>query len=174
MTPTQNTLPIRKIQSAKLPNLLAKLISIPPNFIKSSVFTKTLNYILAPAIRNGDLEFLNHRVVIIKIEDAFLEFKMTLLNRKLVNASKWQPHDLMLAGNSYDFLLLASQKEDADTLFFERRLKMEGDTELSLEIKNFLDALEPSSMNLNKPIELGIQFSLNTFEKLFADNQKTV
>jgi hypothetical protein len=30
-----------------------------------------------------------------------------------------------------------------DTLFFNRRLKLRGNTKLGLELKNFLDALEP-------------------------------
>jgi predicted lipid carrier protein YhbT len=34
------------------------------------------------------------------------------------------------------------RKEDPDTLFFSRRLLMEGDTELGLLVKNTLDALE--------------------------------
>ncbi|MEW8013567.1 MAG: SCP2 sterol-binding domain-containing protein [Candidatus Sedimenticola endophacoides] len=45
-------------------------------------------------------------------------------------------------GTLYDFLLLATRREDADTLFFNRRLRLGGDTELGLYVKNFLDALE--------------------------------
>jgi predicted lipid carrier protein YhbT len=37
---------------------------------------------------------------------------------------------------------LAKRQEDPDTLFFNRRLSMEGDTELGLIVKNALDALE--------------------------------
>ena len=35
----------------------------------------------------------------------------------------------------------ALRREDPDTLFFTRRLVLEGDTALGLEIKNALDAL---------------------------------
>jgi predicted lipid carrier protein YhbT len=38
--------------------------------------------------------------------------------------------------------------EDADTLFFRRRLKMEGDTELGVAVKYWLDASErPAWLN---------------------------
>ena len=37
----------------------------------------------------------------------------------------------------------AEGAEDADTLFFERRLVMEGDTEFGLLLKNTLDAIGP-------------------------------
>ena len=39
-------------------------------------------------------------------------------------------------------MLLAQRKQDPDTLFFSRRLSMQGDTELGLVVKNALDALE--------------------------------
>jgi predicted lipid carrier protein YhbT len=35
---------------------------------------------------------------------------------------------------------------DADTLFFDRRLSIEGDTELGLLLKNTLDALDLKSV----------------------------
>ena len=50
--------------------------------------------------------------------------------------------DLTIAASAHDFLLLAKRREDPDTLFFCRRLLMEGDTELGLLIKNALDAID--------------------------------
>ncbi len=38
--------------------------------------------------------------------------------------------------------LLSLRRVDADTLFFSRRLTMEGDTELGLGLKNALDAID--------------------------------
>lgn len=40
------------------------------------------------------------------------------------------------------FLQLAARQEDPDTLFFNRTLSIEGDTELGLIVKNMLDAME--------------------------------
>ncbi|MEF1307042.1 SCP2 sterol-binding domain-containing protein, partial [Vibrio owensii] len=34
------------------------------------------------------------------------------------------------------------RKEDPDTLFFQRRLSIEGDTELGLEVKNLMDSVD--------------------------------
>jgi predicted lipid carrier protein YhbT len=39
-------------------------------------------------------------------------------------------------------LLLLAGQVDADTLFFQRRLAIAGDTELGLVVKNWLDAQE--------------------------------
>ena len=40
------------------------------------------------------------------------------------------------------FLQLVARQEDPDTLFFNRELSIEGDTELGLIVKNMLDAVE--------------------------------
>lgn len=42
---------------------------------------------------------------------------------------------MTISGNWREFLLLASRQEDPDTLFFRRRLQIDGDTELGLAVK---------------------------------------
>jgi predicted lipid carrier protein YhbT len=49
--------------------------------------------------------------------------------------------DVTLRASLADFAALALRREDPDTLFFTRRLVLEGDTALGLEIRNALDAL---------------------------------
>jgi predicted lipid carrier protein YhbT len=51
----------------------------------------------------------------------------------------------------YDLGRLAARKEDPDTLFFSRRLVMEGDTELGLLIKNTLDAIDGTLFDRLRP-----------------------
>ncbi len=48
--------------------------------------------------------------------------------------------DLELGAKLADFLALMRAQTDADTLFFQRRLRIAGDTELGLIVKNWLDA----------------------------------
>ena len=50
--------------------------------------------------------------------------------------------DLTLSADVVDYLRLTLGMEDADTLFFRRSLTVEGDTELGLEVKYWLDAAE--------------------------------
>ena len=50
--------------------------------------------------------------------------------------------DLTFAAKLSAFLQLALRQEDPDTLFFNRELSIEGDTELGLIVKNMLDAVE--------------------------------
>ncbi|MGA3771630.1 ubiquinone anaerobic biosynthesis accessory factor UbiT [Ralstonia solanacearum] len=55
--------------------------------------------------------------------------------------SDGQP-ELELTASVADFVALIRGAADADTLFFQRRLKISGDTELGLIVKNWLDAAE--------------------------------
>ena len=46
--------------------------------------------------------------------------------------------------------MMVERQEDPDTLFFSRRLSMEGDTELGLLVKNTLDAIELPILDLEQ------------------------
>jgi len=50
------------------------------------------------------------------------------------------PAQLELGATMADLLSLMRADTDADTLFFQRRLRISGDTELGLIVKNWLDA----------------------------------
>ena len=69
-----------------------------------------------------------------------------------VNSNRFKPlpHnaviDLSIKAIALDFALLASDTEDADRLYFGRRVVAEGDTELALLIKNTLDAMPAPKM----------------------------
>jgi predicted lipid carrier protein YhbT len=50
---------------------------------------------------------------------------------------------LRIAADAPTYWRLLRGEDDADRLFFERALVMEGDTEMGLVLKNTLDALGP-------------------------------
>jgi len=50
--------------------------------------------------------------------------------------------DVTFTANAVDLMRMATRRADPDTLFFERRLAIEGDTETGLRLKNLLDAVE--------------------------------
>lgn len=49
--------------------------------------------------------------------------------------------DVTIRAGLRDYLALALRREDPDSLFFARRLVIEGDTALGLIVKNALDSL---------------------------------
>ncbi len=130
----------------KLPRLLTLPMSFIPTMISSTALVTVLNRLFTEALREGELDFLRQRVLLIRVQDARLSFYVTLIGHKLVACHHRQAHDLLIEGNTYDFLLLATRREDPDTLFFNRRLRLGGNTELGLYLKNFLDALEPEEL----------------------------
>jgi predicted lipid carrier protein YhbT len=71
--------------------------------------------------------------------------------------------DLHLSANLAAFLQLLARQEDPDTLFFHRRLLIEGDTELGLAVKNMLDAIDWSVLaRLPLPRPLRPRFGATT------------
>jgi len=125
-----------------MPAPLAFPLGLIPRRLHNALLVQTLNHLFAPELAEGELDFLQDRVMRIEVTDARLVYHITLRQNRLRVAPAGQADDLSISGCVYDFLLLATRREDADTLFFNRRLKLGGNTELGLYVKNFLDALE--------------------------------
>jgi predicted lipid carrier protein YhbT len=53
-----------------------------------------------------------------------------------------EPAHVVVSGSFLDLWRLASRREDADTLFFERRLCIEGETETGVLLRNALEAVD--------------------------------
>jgi predicted lipid carrier protein YhbT len=86
----------------------------------------------------------------IRITDAQITFDFEWRNGGFAACRNNAEADLSIAASAHDFLLLARREEDPDTLFFSRRLAMEGDTELGLWVKNTLDAIDLSVFDLTR------------------------
>lgn len=125
-----------------LPTPFALPLGLIPSAAHSAVMAKILNRFFAPELTDGELDFLDGRVMLIRVGDARINIRLTLSNGKLKSVESSRAEDLSIEGSVYDFLLLATRREDADTLFFNRRLRLGGSTELGLYVKNFLDGLE--------------------------------
>ena len=143
-----------------LPRLLSRPLHLLPAIAWRGGLTRLLNTLFATPIREGELDFLHGRQVGIHIADAPLSFLLTLKLGRLVVLTGRRATDLQIGGSVYAFMLLASRQEDADTLFFHRQLRIEGDTELGLQVKNFLDGHDLSAVPLHGLIETGLRRGL--------------
>jgi len=128
------------------------LLSVPSLIIAEQF----LNCLLADSIQAGDLDFLISRRVRIRITNLCFEFDIGFSGQRITLDRSLADADLYISGGSYEYLLLAGRSEDADTLFFQRRLQTEGDTELGLEVKNFLDGRDLSGRPLQQFVETGL------------------
>ncbi|MCU0842809.1 MAG: SCP2 sterol-binding domain-containing protein [Thiobacillaceae bacterium] len=63
--------------------------------------------------------------------------------------------DVTFTATAADFARLALRLEDPDTLFFNRRLVIEGDTDLGLMVKNLLDTVELEAVARAMPLASG-------------------
>jgi O2-independent ubiquinone biosynthesis accessory factor UbiT len=128
------------------PRLLTTLsapLRLLPTLAHSQALALTLNQVMKEAIAAGDLDFLKGRTVGIEISDLGIRYRLGFGSGRIRGFGEGAPADAAISGGLHEFMLLAARREDADTLFFQRRLRMAGDTELGLYLKNFLDAFEP-------------------------------
>lgn len=84
---------------------------------------------------------LHGRIFEITVKDLGLSMRFTCQGSHLQPSWRGEPQ-LKLAASLSDFMRMAAGDIDADTLFFQRRLSIEGDTELGLVVKNWLDSVE--------------------------------
>ncbi len=139
MTTTDSSQPKK---TPTLPRPLALPLSLIPPLVHSTALTGVLNRLFAPELADGEMDFLDGRISLIRVRDARISYYITLKDGKLKAAPARCTHDVSIEGDIYDFMQMATRQEDPDTLFFNRRLRLGGDTELGLYIKNFLDSLE--------------------------------
>jgi len=163
----QSTFKIIPLETLPL-KLRARMITIMPKILRPSLrlipfkaqkalLLPALTSVFGEAITEGDFEFLQGKWLKIVITDLAITWWLSFDENKLVMASSDEMatnninEDVSFSATGDDLILIAGRKQDPDTLFFQRRLKIEGDTELGLEVKNLIDAIDieqlPSSIH---------------------------
>ncbi|WP_246048647.1 ubiquinone anaerobic biosynthesis accessory factor UbiT [Arenimonas terrae] len=116
----------------------ALLRRLPPSW-QARVLEAAVARLLAQPLGAGQLDFMQGRRLGIEVPDLGLCWVLVLDGSRLRATDA--PAEATVRGSATDLLLLASRLEDADTLFFQRRLELTGDTELGLTARNLLDRL---------------------------------
>ena len=132
----------------KFPKPLGAALSLLPAYPHSLLFSQGLNLALGRIIKPELLEPLHGKLIRIRVTDAGLSFFFTINASGFVANKAGRTPDLSISATAYDFLMLGMRKEDPDTLFFSRRLVVEGDTELGLIAKNTLDTVELPKLDI--------------------------
>lgn len=125
-----------------IPKPVGKLLSLLPAYPGSLLFVTALNLALLKNLPADVRASLAGKKLRITISDAQLSFDFQWMDKSFAACRNMGLADLTISASAHDFLLLAQRLEDPDTLFFSRRLSMEGDTELGLLVKNTIDAIE--------------------------------
>jgi predicted lipid carrier protein YhbT len=121
---------------------LGRPLAFVPHPLQREAVALALRSALAGPLAEGDVEFLEGRTVAIEITDLRWRWPISVLGRRLEVLDRDTEADVCIRGRSPAFLDMAARTHDPDTLFFDRRLVIEGDTELGLAVKNFLDGVD--------------------------------
>jgi O2-independent ubiquinone biosynthesis accessory factor UbiT len=123
--------PIVRIIASRLP-------AYPPSVACAFVLS-----LVAPRLVGRDaLAMLDGKAFRIVVRDAGAGVAFRVRSLRCEPLGGDRAVDVTFTACAADFLLLATRRADPDTLFFERRLLIEGDTETGLLLKNILDAIE--------------------------------
>ena len=154
-------------KSPHLPFALSIPFNLVPSTVHSRLLVGFLNRLLKEQINDGELDFLDNKKLCVSVTDANVHFYISLRNNRLITVTPTSKTDIKIQASVYDFLQLAARQQDPDTLVFQRRLVMQGNTELGLELKNFLDGLDLESRGSFAKIESLLIKSLPVYKRLF-------
>ncbi|WP_043649478.1 ubiquinone anaerobic biosynthesis accessory factor UbiT [Chitinilyticum litopenaei] len=116
--------------------VLSRLPEAPPTL----ALVTALNLVRRRLWPEEDFAWLTGRRVRMAISDLACGVTFSFDGQHFVLAS--QPADVVFSASLADYWIIARRQEDPDTLFFQRRLTISGDTELGLQLKNLMDATD--------------------------------
>jgi len=127
-------------------SVVKKIAGIPgrlvPYEIQKPVLSAVLNQAFREPLQHGELDFLEDASIRIRVTDLCIDWLIGVGAEGFVPLERELKEDVCVSGESPDFILLATRKADPDTLFFHRRIRIEGDTELGLGVKNTMDSMD--------------------------------
>ncbi|MDR1227458.1 MAG: SCP2 sterol-binding domain-containing protein [Azoarcus sp.] len=136
-----------RLPAFTVPAPLARLNARLPQLPATLALTTALNLAPEALLPRAALLSLTGRRLRVCVLDAGFSLDFTLgANGRFRPCRAAAAADLTISAALRDFLALALREEDADTLFFGRRLHMEGDTGLGVLVKNTLNAVDWNSI----------------------------
>ncbi|WP_043531364.1 ubiquinone anaerobic biosynthesis accessory factor UbiT [Litchfieldella xinjiangensis] len=132
--------PFFPLPALPLARLVRMLDPRVPLAVKRRLVEPVLNRTFAVPLADGEFDVLTGRHLTLILDDLGVSFTLGLEAGRLCLCEG--AGEATIRGDWRAFLCLATRREDPDSLFFQRRLAIEGDTELGLLVKNLLDGLE--------------------------------
>jgi O2-independent ubiquinone biosynthesis accessory factor UbiT len=139
-------------------HLGGKLPQLPPTL----ALITGLNLALGRLIPRAPLEPLIGKRFTLRVLDAGMTLRFAYGARGFRLVFDTARPDLTISARSRDFIALLMREEDPDTLFFNRRLLMEGDTDLGLLVKNTLDGIELPHLDASRLTPAALLHHLRT------------
>ena len=142
---------VQAVSAVNVPPPLTRFLFRLPQFPPSLALATALNLALGEAGLAAIPPELTGRQVRLVVTDLGMELALLLTAKGFV-----PPHlpsatpEVTIRASKADFLAMAARTEDSDTLFFSRRLVMEGDTALGLLVRNLLDSVDLAALGVRE------------------------
>ena len=113
-----------------------------PAAVVAAAMEQPMNHILRTERQRGAFAFLRQQWVQIEVSDYALTFYVRCTERQRLQVSLApQTAVVRMRSDSRSMQQMMLQQVDPDTLFFQRKLLLTGDTEIGLQLKNLLDTV---------------------------------
>lgn len=141
-----------QLPDIKIPSFVKQVTKRLPRKPVQYGLVIALNQLLRKEVLPADMTLLAGKQFEIVIDDLGLVINFTANEQKFIVSYYQGEPDLRFIAEMIDFSKMILRKEDPDTLFFNRKLQIEGDTELGLIVKNLLDSIDWSTVPFMKSI----------------------
>ncbi|MBX3526876.1 MAG: SCP2 sterol-binding domain-containing protein [Rhodoblastus sp.] len=121
-------------------SVMRRLLRHAPAPLQGRLLERAVNQLLRGQPLAARLDELAGKCFRLCVDDVPLALSFEVVAGGLRRTTR-APH-VTIRGTLQDFVDLARRREDPDTLFFQRRLAVEGETETGLHLKNLLDGWE--------------------------------
>jgi O2-independent ubiquinone biosynthesis accessory factor UbiT len=127
------------LKLGRIPPPLGALLECLPQYPAGAVLCLVLNLFARNLFAAEELARIAGTTLCMHVRDAHLKLVLRIESTGYSAGSPGAPADVTIAADAREFVLLALGNADPDTLFFDRRLTIEGDTEAGLIVRNALD-----------------------------------
>ncbi|MFO1283600.1 MAG: SCP2 sterol-binding domain-containing protein [Burkholderiales bacterium] len=134
--------PVARAERFRLPGIVSDIGSRLPAWPLSFATARTLSLVAPKLMGDEDLDALEGVRFRIRVLDTGIAVSMRVHSRRFQAIGADDAVDVTFGADALDYARLAARRADPDTLFFERRLSIDGDVEAGLRLRNLLDAIE--------------------------------
>lgn len=137
-----NRVVVRPSWLGRLPMRLLAPLAQAPFLVQRGVLLRLLAHLFKEPLGQGEFDFLQGRWLEVACDELKLRWFFSCTPQRTIIMQNDAIADVVIRGSFKGLVELAAQRVDPDTLFFQRELVIEGDTELGLRIKNLLDRVD--------------------------------
>jgi O2-independent ubiquinone biosynthesis accessory factor UbiT len=121
---------------------LRTVLRLLPDRVHTELLSRVMNQLLKGQAIKEQLDYLDGKRLCLAVTDTGNALMFQITGQSITRCPSGHSWDVRISGGLEHFWLLATRAEDPDTLFFQRQLAIEGDTDAGLYLKNLLDTLE--------------------------------